>query len=261
MKIGVLQFRPQLGRIEDNLKTINQFLSRRRFDLAVLPELATTGYNFIERPQLAEVAENREGRSFRFFEALSARKDAAIVWGMAEKAGTRIYNSAVLTIPEGDHCIYRKTHLFYREKYIFDSGNTGFKVFEWRGVKLGLMICFDWIFPEAARSLALRGAKIICHPSNLVMPYCQDAMITRSLENRVFCVTVNRTGRERTGDIEYKFTGLSQVTDPAGEKILAFSKTEQAFRAVKINPCLADTKKVNKYNDLFADRRAGFYKV
>jgi predicted amidohydrolase len=61
---------------------------------------------------------------------------------------------------------------------------------------LGVMICFDWYFPEAARSLALRGAQIILHPANLVLPFCQDAMITRCLENRVFAVTANSGGAE-----------------------------------------------------------------
>ena len=55
-----------------------------------------------------------------------------------------------------------------------------------KSVKIGMMICFDWIFPEVARSLALKGAEIICHPSNLVLPHCPKAMKIRSLENRVF---------------------------------------------------------------------------
>ena len=261
MKIGILQFKPQLGQIEKNLPLIRTHIGRQKFDLAVLPELATTGYNFANRRELAEVAEKKGGRSFQFFEELAAKKNAAFVWGMAEKVRNKIYNSAVLTTPEGDHHIYRKTHLFYREKLIFDSGNTGFKVIQWRGHKIGLMICFDWLFPEATRTLALKGAQIICHPSNLVLPYCQAAMITRSLENRVFCVTTNRVGLEKNGDIEFKFTGLSQVIDPLGNRILKFSRTEQSFKTVKVKVEMADTKKVNRYNDVFGDRNTGYYRL
>ncbi len=259
MKLGILQFSPALGRVDENLKTIRRYLIRRKFDLAVLPELATTGYNFADRKQLSTVAENKSGSSFRLFEELAVKTGGAIVWGVAEKAAGNIYNSAVLTTPEGDHHIYRKTHLFYREKLIFDPGRTGFKVIRWRGARIGLMICFDWIFPEAARTLALKGCQIICHPSNLVMPYCQDAMITRSVENRLFCATANRTGREINAGHSFIFTGLSQITSPTGERLLRFTRTEQAFKTVKINPEISDTKKVNRFNDLFADRRAGYY--
>jgi predicted amidohydrolase len=64
------------------------------------------------------------------------------------------------------------------------------------GVKIGLMVCFDWVFPEVARSLALQGTDILCHPSNLVLAYCQQAMLTRCIENGVFAVTCNRFGSE-----------------------------------------------------------------
>jgi predicted amidohydrolase len=259
MKLGILQFRPLLGRPDENRTIIRKFLVRRKFDLAVLPELSINGYNFKDRNELSEVAEDKRGRSFQLFEELSERCGGAIVWGMAEKCGNRIYNSAVLTTPEGDHRIYRKTHLFFREKLYFDSGNTGFRVFRWRGKKIGLMICFDWLFPEAARTLALKGAQIICHPANLVMSYCQDGMIIRSLENGIFCATANRVGKEAKGDLELKFTGCSQVTEPRGKRILGFSRTEQAFKTVKINPNLSDIKNVNRLNNLFTDRKIDYY--
>jgi predicted amidohydrolase len=180
---------------------------------------------------------------------------------MAEKAGRKIYNSAVLTTPEGDHRIYRKTHLFFREKLLFDPGNTGFSVFTWRKINIGVMICFDWIFPEAARTLALAGCQVLTHPANLVMPYCQAAMVTRALENRIFCLTANRVGVEKNRFGTLRFTGRSQVIDPSGVRLLGFSRAEEAFRTVKITPHLADTKMVNRLNDLFKDRQTAYYKV
>lgn len=259
MRVGCLQFAPRRGQVDENLRTIRKFLAGRKFDLAVLPELATTGYNFATREEILELAEPRQGRSFRFFGDLAARTGGAIVWGVAERAKDRLYNSAVLTTPNGDHRVYRKTHLFFREKLLFDPGDTGFRVFTWQGIRIGVMICFDWIFPESARSLALNGSQIICHPSNLVMHYCQDAMVTRSLENGLFCVTANRVGTEAIPDLRFTFTGRSQVTDPTGNRILRFSRTEQAFRTVKIDPRLSDTKNMNRFNNLFADRRVGYY--
>jgi predicted amidohydrolase len=261
MKVGILQFQPRLGDVAANLETIRFFLQRRSFDLAVLPELATTGYNFVRLSQVRDLAEDHRGQSFAAMSQLAEKTGGAIVWGMVERSRNRLYNTAVLTTPEGDHHRYRKTHLFFREKLFFEPGNTGFEVFTWRGVRIGMMICFDWIFPEAARTLALKGCQIICHPANLVMPYCQDAMVTRSLENGLFCVTANRTGRETAGRWTFRFTGLSQITDPQGRRIARFSRVEQVFRTVKIRPEAADTKTVNRLNSLFADRRTDYYRL
>lgn len=259
MRLGILQFKPVRGEVETNLKTIRKFLIRRKFDLAVLPELATSGYNFATRDDIWQLAENKNGRSFQFFADLAVQKDGAIVWGLPERSGSKLYNTTVLTTPEGDHRIYRKTHLFFREKLLFDPGNTGFRVYTWRGVRIGLMICFDWIFPEAARALALKKAQIICHPSNLVMHYCQDAMITRSLENGLFCATANRIGTETIPEMSLTFTGRSQITDPGGNRILTFSLREESFKSVKINPQDSDKKNVNRYNHLITDRRVQYY--
>jgi len=259
MRVGILQFRPRLGRVDENLKKIKKFLGRRKFDLAVLPELATTGYNFERRSEIEDLGEKRGGPSFRFFAELSAKTGGAIVWGVAEKSGGKLYNSAVLTTPQGRHHIYRKTHLFFREKLLFNPGNSGFRVFKWNGVRIGLMICFDWIFPEAARVLALKKAQIICHPSNLVMHYCQDTMVTRSLENGVYCITANRIGSEKIPGHALTFTGRSQITDTRGNRILKFARGEEGFKAVKIDPELSDKKRVNRYNDLLADRRVELY--
>jgi predicted amidohydrolase len=261
MNVGILQFAPRLGKTEENRRTIAAMLRGRKFDLAVLPELATTGYNFADRRAAWEAAEDCRGKSFDLFGELAVAAKGAIVWGMAEKAGRKLYNSAVLTTPEGDHLIYRKTHLFFREEFLFDPGDTGFNVFTWRKARIGVMICFDWIFPEAARTLALKGCQLLAHPANLVMPYCQDAMVTRSLENRIFCITANRVGQESNRGKIVRFTGQSQITDPDGNRLLKFTRTQKAFKTVKITPRSADTKRVNRLNDLFADRRSDYYGV
>ena len=69
------------------------------------------------------------------------------------------------------------------------------------------------------RILMLKGADIICHPSNLVLPFCQNAMITRSIENRLFTITANRIGKETRGGNEFSFTGKSQITSPFGKVV------------------------------------------
>ena len=86
------------------------------------------------------------------------------------------------------------------------------------------MICFDWVIPEAARTLALKGAQIICHPSNLVMPYCQKAMYARAVENHVFIITPNRIGKDENSGKEVSFTGGSIILNPKGDYLAEGNK-------------------------------------
>jgi predicted amidohydrolase len=124
-----------------------------------------------------------------------------------------------------------------------------------------MMICFDHFFPESARTLALNGAEIIAHPSNLVMPvYAQLTMRTRALENGVFTVTANRVGTEsRIPGKTLRYTGESQIVSPSGE-ILARSPAEgEDIQVVAIDPADARDKALNPFNDRVADRRPDYY--
>lgn len=122
-----------------------------------------------------------------------------------------------------------------------------------------MLVCFDHFFPEAARSLALHGAQIVCHPSNLVLEYAQTNSVTRAIENRVFWVLANRVGSETVGDKTLEFSGRSQIVAPDGRVIAhADSKTEELL-VVEIDPSEALDKKVTPRNDLFLDRRTDLY--
>ena len=163
-----------------------------------------------------------------------------------------------LISPDGLIGVYRKAHLFFEEKKFFQPGDTGFHIFEYKNVKLGMLICFDWIYPEAMRTLSIKGAQIILHPANLVTPYCPDAMITRALENRVFIILANRCGEEERNGKNNKFIGQSEVVSPQG-KILVRVGQEECVKIVDIDPSLALNKKFNQYNDLLIDRREHLY--
>ena len=120
---------------------------------------------------------------------------------------------------------------------------------------MGIMICYDWFFPEVTRILSLKGAQIICHPSNLLLPYCQKAMLGAAIQNRIFIITANRVGTERG----VKFTGKSQIVSP-NMKILASSgRNGEEVKVVDVNPEDADSKKITEYNDLWTDRRTDLY--
>ena len=122
------------------------------------------------------------------------------------------------------------------------------------------MICFDWYYPESARTLALQGAEILCHPSNLVLPHCPDAMVTRSLENRVFSITANRVGREaRGGKPPLTFIGKSEVVSPTGRILSRASVDTPELTVVEIDVDEARNKSINPYNELLKDRRPAHY--
>jgi predicted amidohydrolase len=194
--VAAVQTAPVFGDVTGNVERALALVPDA-CDLAVLPELCTTGYQFVSRAEARSLAETvPDGPTCARLRAFAAARGTHVVAGLAERHGEQVFNSAVLFRPDGGWGLYRKVHLFWEEKMLFDAGDRGFPVFAAAGATVGLMICFDWIFPEAARSLALAGATLICHPSNLVLPHCPDAMITRCLENRVFAVTANRVGAE-----------------------------------------------------------------
>ena len=166
-----------------------------------------------------------------------------------------------MVTPDGRDLRYRKTHLFYKEKEIFLPGNSGFGVIKWAGARIGLAVCFDWFFPESFRTLALMGADIIAHCSNLVMPYCQRADFTRALENRVYIATANRIGSEERSGERLSFTGGSVLVSPNGEYLLTLPSDSEAVQAADIDPALARQKGINHYNDALDDRRPELYRM
>jgi len=259
--IALLQFKPTQKNVEKNIRKINKSLDGINADLIVLPELSNSGYLYKTPKDLEPFSEKSDGQGPFLYALIEIAKkmNGVIVTGYAEKGETQLYNSAIALSPKGPLANYRKTHLFDHEKMLFNPGDSGFKVFEWKTVKIGMMICFDWIFPEACRSLALEGAQIIAHPANLVLPYCQNAMITRSIENRVFTITANRIGRENLEDMKLQFTGMSQITDSSGTIRYRGPEDKAAVHVLTIDPDDAGNKELNLQNDLFKDRRPEMY--
>ena len=172
-----------------------------------------------------------------------------------------MFNSALLVGPRGIVRTYRKIHLFHEEKRWFDPGDLPLEVTAVRGAKVGMMVCFDWIFPEVTRTLALQGMQILAHPSNLVLDLCQRAMFARSVENRVFTVTANRSGADKRPHGTLKFTGASQILGPRGELLAQAPVRGTCLRVVEIDPALARDKRILRHNDLFGDRRPKFYEL
>lgn len=260
LTLALIQTRPRFLDVAANWRSAAALIERTEADVFVLPELFLSGYTFSTAEQVASAALAHNSDVFDAIRELSAARGIAVCGGYAETADNTLYNSAFLIADGRLLANYRKTHLFYRETQFFAPGDSGFLTVEYRGARLGIMVCFDWIFPESARTLALMGAQVILHPSNLVLPYCQQAMYARSVENRVFIVTVNRVGRETNtlGD-DLTFTGRSQVVSPHGEYLLCLNETEESVRTVSVDPAVADDKQLNAFNTILADRRPQMY--
>ena len=111
------------------------------------------------------------------------------------------------------------------------------------------MVCFDWYFPESVRSLMLKGAEVIAHPSNLVLPHCPESMKIRALENKVYTVTADRVGVERG----LRFIGQSEIVDPMGRVLYRASAKSEECVVREINLGLARDKAVTPMNNLIGD--------
>jgi len=260
LKVGYYQFRPFFGQVKKNVERVVTALSDTNAHLVVLPELAFTGYYFRGRYEVISLAEDpARSETVESLVNLCRKKDFYLVAGFAERKKDRVFNSALLLGPEGLIHTYRKLHLFYEEKKCFDAGDTELTVQTIRGAKVGIMICFDWIFPEVTRSLAVQGADIICHPANLVLNYCQQTMLARCLENSVFAVAANRFGADRRPHGELKFTGSSQIVAPRGQLLHRAAAQRTGLHIAEIDIGLARDKSITSLNDMMQDRRPEFY--
>ena len=256
MKLAIIQFAPEFGDVQSTIEKLEPLLLKtKKADLIVLPELANTGYNFDSKEQAFDLSETiRESKFLNFLKKKCEKYSFAIVTGFAEKQEEKLYNSSVLIDKTGVKSVYRKLHLFMNEKNIFEPGNIDLSVVNYKGMKLGMLICFDWMFPETWRKLALQGAELILHPSNLILPYAQSVIPSYALVNRIFIATANRIGEEKN----LKFTGQSIVAGVKGE-ILAKAQESEEILMLEINPKDAQNKMVTPLNDSFKDRRTDKY--
>jgi len=297
MRIGIAQTSPVFGERDRNIAEALELIRQENADLWVFPELFATGYQFVDAdearslaepvpngpttqaliehsrahdcyivaglPELGELAKPVPGGfTTQALVKHAVEQGCHIVAGLPESDGKRLYNSAVLVGPDGLLACYRKVHLFYEEKRFFSPGDRSFPVIDIGIARIGLMVCFDHLFPESARSLALQGADVIAHPANLVLPdLAQRTMSIRALENGVFTATANRVGTESRTSETLVYTGQSQIVAPNGEALVRLSKDGAETAVVEIDVETARDKRLTSTNDKLADRRPDQYRL
>ena len=190
-----------------------------------------------------------------------------------EKANRAHYNSVAIIDADGSILgKYRKSHIpdgpGYQEKFYFNPGDTGFKVWNTKFAKIGVGICWDQWFPEAARSMVLSGAELLLYPTAIggepeddgfdSSDMWQRAMIGHSASNQIPVIASNRIGTEKGIDIENYFYGRSFVTNHVGDKIAEGSRDKEEVLIGKIN--LSEAETLRNVWGVFRDRRPELYK-
>ena len=262
LKLAVVQFTPEFGKKEKNLSRMRELVADVSADMIVFPELCTTGYFFLSRNEVAEVAEPEDGPGGEFFLDMARDKNAVVVAGFAERHQNNFYNACLVVVPEVKHPhVYRKTHLFCKEKNCFDPGDTGFFVVEdrKRDVNIGMMVCYDWRFPESARVLTLLGADLIVCPANLVTESWPLVMAARAIENNIYLAVANRAGLEKRKGEELRFKGNSAIYGFNGQEIKKAGPEKDEVLLAEIYPAQTRDKSFNAINNVLTDRQPQHY--
>lgn len=258
LKTAQIQFDPQVGKIDRNFKQVVELVDKADDSrLVILPELANSGYNFINREHAFSFASTVEKSPFVEMLVEKAKKrNNYIVSGFHELDGNELFNTSLFISPNGEIGKYRKIHLFMHEKQIFTKGNLGLPVFELDNFKMGMLICFDYLFPEVWRIMGLKGVDVVVHPSNLVTYKAFKVVPAQAVINRFFIFTTNRIGTER----DVSFSGRSFVVDPEGDVINEASVAGEEVLFTEIDPLKSRDKMITAKNHVLDDRFPEEYK-
>ncbi len=268
--VASIQMEPRVGDKAANLARSIELIEEaaaRGAAIAVLPELANSGYVFASRQEAFELAEQVPGgTSSRAWIEVARRSRIHVVAGIAERVDDRLYNSALLVGPGGYIGTYRKLHLWGDEHLFFESGNLGLPVFHTEIGRIGAAICYDGWFPEVYRLLAMQGADIVCMPTNWVPMPGQDpaqAAMANTLamanahSNGLNIICADRVGIERG----QPFVGQSLIVGAQGWPLAGpASRDREEIIYASIN--LKKTrlaKHLNAFNDVLRDRRDDIY--
>tara|TARA_Y100001934_G_scaffold283601_1_gene404646 strand:+ start:14939 stop:15763 length:825 start_codon:yes stop_codon:yes gene_type:complete len=228
-----------------NLKRMKSLLASTSANGAVLtvfPECALSGYCFESKEEAMENAQSVPGPAVEAIAQTCKEYDTYAVFGMLEKDADDLFNVCVLLGPEGLIAKYRKAHLPSLGVDNFATpGNEPFAVCEAGGLRIGMNICYDYSFPEAARVLMLQGADLIVLPTNWPEGSRKGAnylINARAHENHIYYLAVDRVGSERGFD----FIGLSKCCEPSGDVIAEADHNEEAIIYAGIDPSYARQK-------------------
>lgn len=225
VKIAIAQMDMSLGDKNTNLKKAEKFIlqaSKEKVDFICFPEYFSTG-SCLEKAE--ELAESVPGETTTKLCAFAKKNKINIITSIFEKEKQKIYNTGIFIDSDGKiSSKNRKIHLFLDEVEVVNSGE-GCYVINTKQCKIGIMVCYDTIFPEVARKMALKQAKIIFIPANWPNPFISQWRLStsaRALDNQTWVVAVNRCGKDNM----HTYFGRSRIIDPYGELAIECDESE-----------------------------------
>ena len=241
----------------------------------ILPSELFEGHYFCRTQREEDFARARAAAAhptIEHFQKLAAELGVVIPVSFFEQAGPEHYNSVAVIDADGTNLgVYRKTHIpdgpGYQEKFFFKPGNTGFRAFATRFGTIGVAICWDQWFPEAARAMTLAGADVLFYPTAIgsepeepeldSRDSWQRVMIGHAVANAVGVVAANRVGKEGDGKDAITFYGSSFVANARGDKLAELGRTEQGIAMAPLD--LAEIRRIRASMGFFRDRRPDVY--
>lgn len=265
--------------IDDNIMKAEKMVrqaAKEGAQIILLQELFETPY-FCQKevPDYFKYAvETENNKAINHFKRVAKELQVVLPISFYEKKNKAKYNSIAVIDADGEILdVYRKSHIpdgpGYEEKYYFNPGDTGFKVWKTKYANIGIGICWDQWYPETARALSLMGAELIFYPTAIgsepqdssidSSEHWQRCMQGHSGSNMVPVIASNRVGAELIEDSTITFYGSSFITDCTGKKIKEANKTEETILVEEFD--LDEIEKKRSSWGMFRDRRPDLYKV
>ncbi|MCM3703761.1 N-carbamoylputrescine amidase [Paenibacillus macerans] len=264
---------------EDNIAKADKLVreaARQGAQIILLQELFETPY-FCQKEKsdyYVYATELEENAAIRHFRQVAKELKVVLPISFYEKKNNARYNSLAVIDADGELLgRYRKSHIpdgpGYEEKFYFNPGDTGFKVWKTRYAKIGIGVCWDQWYPEAARCMALMGAELLFYPTAIgsepqdgsidSKDHWQMCMLGHAAANLVPVIASNRVGEETDEDSSITFYGSSFIAGPQGNKIAEANRTEETVLVAEFDLDQLETQRIEW--GIFRDRRPDLYKI
>lgn len=244
--------------------------------IILLQELFETQY-FCQKEKsdyYAYATEMEHNHAIRHFKEVAKELQVVLPISFYEKKNYARYNSLAVIDANGEVLgKYRKSHIpdgpGYEEKFYFNPGDTGFKVWNTRFAKIGVGVCWDQWYPEAARCMALMGAELLFYPTAIgsepqdgsidSKEHWQTCMLGHAAANLIPVIASNRVGLEEDEDSKITFYGSSFIAGPLGNKVIEASRTEETALVAEFDLDQLETQRLEW--GIFRDRRPELYRI
>jgi len=267
------------GSIDENIERADGLVreaANKGAQIILLQELFETPY-FCQKEKsdyYVYATELEENKAVQHFKQVAKELQVVLPISFYEKKNQARYNSLAVIDANGDVLgKYRKSHIpdgpGYEEKFYFNPGDTGFKVWNTRYAKIGVGVCWDQWYPEAARCMALMGAELLLYPTAIgsepedaavdSKAHWQTCMLGHAAANLIPVVASNRTGVEEDEDSRITFYGSSFIAGPQGNIVVEASRTEETVLVAEFDLDQLEMQRLEW--GIFRDRRPDLYRL